>query len=237
MIRTEILWDKQVEGVLPENYQVYHFDSGSELTPFTEVLMPDLIRVWGSALSRSDDDPLVVEDSAKYPFVNTNSLFLVEDQDGLAAIYLYHPIEYQGMRGVYVNICLVDQEHQGQGLMKRLIQASIERTEAKFLCLHTQNPHMVRTVRSFCPEGYLFPIDSSVSGQGLELAQLFCHNAQQFDGPVMIERGMYLGGNPLYGDRRERRTTDVDIEAFFENNVDFQKGDSVLVIGFLPDRF
>lgn len=118
--------------------------------------------------------------------------------------------------------------------MSRLIARSIEDTNPPFLTLHTQNQHMVQTVRKFCPKGYLFPIDGTIPKPILEMGSAFAKYPDRYNRELMLEHGFYLEGNPLYGDRKERVSSHSDIRNFFKENVDFQNGDSLLVIGIIP---
>lgn len=211
--------------------------SGRLLEPVRDELVEELRSLWSSSLSRDIDDPLVVQDAEKYPFAEDNRVMLVLEGDRLAAIYLYSPVEYRGMKGVDIDICLVREEYQGRGIMPKLIRESIEETGAVFFKSHTQNPHMVQVYRRFAPKGYLYPIDGEVAGQGAEMARELCGKPDKFETPIMMEKSFYGGGSPLYGDRRERMAGQRDVKDFFEKNVDFQAGDAILLIGFMPDRF
>ena len=222
---------------LGDGLMVLGVQSGRLLEPVRDELIDGLRSLWSSSLSRDIDDPLVVEDAEKYPFAEDNRVMLVLDGDRLSGIYLYSPVEYRGMKGVDIDICLVREEYQGRGIMPKLIRESIEETGAVFFKSHTQNPHMVQVFRRFAPKGYLFPIDGEVAGQGAKMARELCGKPDKFETPVMMEKSFYGGGSPLYGDRKERVAGQGDVGDFFEKNVDFQAGDAILLIGFMPDRF
>ena len=201
---------------LEDGLMVLGVQSGSLIEPIRDELVGELRSLWSSSLSRDIDDPLVVEDAEKYPFAEDNRVMLVLDGDRLAAIYLYSPVEYRGMKGVDIDICLVREEYQGRGIMPKLIRESIEETGAVFFKSHTQNPHMVQVYRRFSPKGYLYPIDGEVAGQGAEMARELCAKPDKFEAPTMMEKSFYGGGSPLYGDRRERMAGQGDVRDFFE---------------------
>lgn len=224
--------EHRVDGFFDEA-DVYEFENGELLETYREELLPKLVSLWSSALSRTKDDSLVVEDAGKYPFEDRFKVLLVVKDDDVAAIYLYTSLEYQGVKGVNVNICLIDERYQGKGLMKKLIRKSIEDTKAVFMKFNTQNEHMVAVARSFCPSGLLFPIDGEVSGGGAEMAEFFSGKREEFEVSTMVQKKMYGNGSPLYGDRLERRSVHEDIRNFFDNNIDFKNGDAVMVIGFI----
>lgn len=222
---------------IPGNLRIFSFQNGTDLEPFRQQLSPGLIRLWASALSRDETDPLVLEDSSKYPYKDDH-IILLQDKDTkeFPAIFLYKPLtEHLDAIGVglYLNICLVHQDYQGQGLVSSLLENRIAEFQARFLVLHTQNEYMVQALRRFCPQGYLFPIDGQISKELLHVARSYVHNHKDFDPKTMVEKGLYCKGNPLYGDRKERHSSHKDIRLFFHRHVNFQKGDSALVLGII----
>lgn len=229
----------EVKKLLSENFKVMSFRSGVDLLPIKPSLAPKLVKLWASALSRDLNDRLVLEDSEEYPFRENNSVILVQDRNNsdLVSIFLYRPIlnntDSSKANGIYLNICLVDERYQWKGLTSSLTQMAIREFQPEFLVLHSQNEIMVQTLRKFCPKGSLFPIDGNLPNDYNFLTQQFTKIPSNFDPSTLVEKSLYCNGAPLCGDRLERHSNHEDIRNFFEKNVDFQKGDSVLVIGFL----
>ncbi|MEK7497638.1 MAG: hypothetical protein AAB656_01835 [Patescibacteria group bacterium] len=237
------LLKREIEGTIPAGLKHFRFKSGSEFSYIKSYILPYIIPLWASALSRPMDDQLVLEDSIKHPF---DEYFFVDlvlndriNEKEAAAIYIYKAIQYKQITGLNVHICLVHEDYQGYGLMNKLIRSSIDTTQAQFLTLHTQNQHMVQAVRSFCPKGFLFPIDGIPPLGIRQMADSIEKesNKPKYDENVMVIRGMFGAGTPLYGDRKERIGNHTDIRTFFLNNVNFQKGDGVLIIGLIPPTF
>lgn len=236
MTTLQVLLEKhRVPIYVGDRQKLYYAESGAELAPYKDELLPLLRPMWASALSRPLEDELVVKDSDQYTFSEKNRVYLVLSGSDISAIFLHKAKEYRDIPGLGVGICLVHENYQGQGLMSQLIKLAIWDTSAQFLVLNTQNQHMVQTIRQFCPKGYLHPIDSPIPDEIRAMAQSFVHHPDQYDAEHMIERRFYSDGNPLYGDRRNRISTHEDIQRFFEENVHFDQGDSVLVIGIRPE--
>lgn len=228
----------QVEGVvrLPGS-RTYSFPNGEELLPIKELVLPKLVPLWADALNREETDTLVVEDSSKYPFEAKNRVMLVEDANKeFAAVFLYHPVQYKEVAGLGLGICLVPKRYQGHGLMNQLIADRIGAIKPRFLSCHTQNQMMVAAVRKFCPQGYLYPIDGQIPEDVVQMGKDMSPDLEKYDSESMVERGFYCKGNPLYGDRQEWITKDQSIRYFFARHVDFQKGDSIRIIGFIPQN-
>jgi hypothetical protein len=117
--------------------------------------------------------------------------------------------------------------------MPKLIAKSIDDLDVSHLTFHTQNQHMVQAVRRFCPKDRLFPIDGNVPEDVKEMGISFAKYPERYDSNLMVEKKFYVEGSPLYGDKKERISSHEDIKLFFEQNVNFQEGDSVLVIGLI----
>ena len=232
-LRSLSLLEQYKERPLGNGEMVYGFASGSQVEIVMPTLYPLLLPMWGSALSRPITDPLVVEDARVHPVKPTSRMKMVVDREGVGAVYLYKEKEYQGLVGLGIGICLVHERLQGRGVMRELISRSIGEMVPDFFILHTQNVNMAETVRNFAPQGCLFPFDGVTCDMG-QMASSFCHHPEKFDTERMIERGFYCGGNPLYGDKRERSGRHEDINNFFRTHVNFQGGDSVLIIGLIP---
>lgn len=231
-----LLDQHEILGVVPEPFRAYSFSSGGEILAAKERLAPRFVSLWASSLSRNVDDPLVLRDSDTYPY-GDDSLIIVEDKanGNFAAIFLYRTLssdEFPSQHnGLYLHICLVNKRYQGKGLTSRLIARTLSQTKAEYIALHTQNEYMVQTLRKFIPKGRLFPIDGTLPTEYDIARRLHTSKPENYDESVMVERGLYAHAEPLYGDRKERHSTHPDIREFFQKNVDFQHGDSVLVIG------
>lgn len=185
-------------------FDVYSSKSGLLLEPLKTMLLPKLRPMWANALSRSIDDNLVIEDSEAYTFSEKNRVYIVTVGNEIVAIYLHKIKEYEGVRGLGVGICLVDEKFQGQGLMSKLIARSIDDIKPSFLALHTQNQHMVQAVRKFCPKGYLFPIDGKQPDLIKAMGRQFSHNPEKYDPDLMLERG-FLSWRYSFIWRQERK--------------------------------
>lgn len=229
----------EVLNPLPSPFKVYLFTSGEALLPIKSEISAKLIKLWSSALARDVSDPLVLEDSEKYSFKDDDMAIVVVDSNNtdFASIFLYRRLfnaeNSQTPEGIYLNICLVDQRYQGKGITSKLIQKSIEDIRPKYLVLHTQNELMVQTLRKFVTKGNLFPIDGQLPTELDFLKTKHTENLDNFNPITMIENSLYCKGNPLLGDRIERHSVHQDIREFFQNNVNFQRGDAVLVVGIL----
>jgi hypothetical protein len=223
--RTAVLGD--------DTHIVYFMRSGGDLEPYRQILLPFLLPLWASALSRTVDDDLVIEDAGKYPFGLFNRVYLVVTGSEISAIYLHKVKYYEAIPVLGVGICLVGENYQRQGLISRLIERSIADIHPMYLTFHTQNQHMVQTGRKFCPKGSLFSIDQPIPSYIYEMGVVFAHKSDRYDVDHMIERGFYAEGNPLYGDRRPRESNAEDVRSYFHDHVNFDNGDSLLVIGSL----
>lgn len=235
LLYREILENHEIEGVLNDSLKTYYFDKGSHLEQIRDSVSPKLKALWADALNRDIDDNLVIEDSGLYPFKEDKEVILVEnDREEFVGIYTFFPFHFKKLEGVNVNICLLKENYQGKGVIPKLIDYSFDKHEARFFCLRTQNARMVKAMRKFCPEGYMFPIDDKVAGGGLELAR-DVSVGEDFDDEVLVERGLYAGGKPLYGDSEVKLSSDERINEYFNYHVNYHKGDALLLIGVLRE--
>jgi len=223
------------KGIIQGNYQTLFVVKGSDLLPYRQSIVPRLNKLWTSALKRDSNDELVIKDSTTYPFSEKHRVFLVQDNTNkdVVAIYTHRKEIVENISILKIGICLVHSNFQGKGIIGKLIEQSIKDLDTNILSFHTQNQHMVRAVRKFCPPGNLFPVDGNIPNEIKEIGVKMAKYPERFDADHMIERKFYLEGNPLYGDRKEIVNKSKTISNFFETNVDFQNGDSLLVIGLI----
>jgi len=213
--------------------RVFSFPSGDNLLPLKSDLSPKFEKLWASALSRQIDDKLVIDDSAVFPYLPTDKVIILQnDKQEIPVFFSYREIETpKNGLGLYLHICLIDQAYQGKGLAKKVLAHVINLTNAKYIALTTQNEHMVQTLRPFCQKGNLYPIDAAPDEDMGEIASILISNKAGFNVDTFIRKSVYANGSPLYGDRVERHSNHEDIRNYFIKNVDFQKGDALLVIG------
>lgn len=234
----QLLKNYTIDIDLNTDLQTFSFTNGEQLLPFKEYLEPKFQKLWASALSREPDDKLVIEDSAIFPYAPTDHIIITQNPlIEFPVFFSYRDlVAPNGDAGIYLHICLIDQKYQGKGIVKKFLSQVIEKTNSKFVALTTQNEHMVQALRPFCPIGSLFPIDGMPPDEIKIIADNLMTNKANFDQNTFVIKGVYSNGSPLYGDRVERHTKHTDVRSYFEKNVDFQKGDAVLVVGKISNK-
>lgn len=234
----QLLKQHLIDLKLGENLQTYSFTNGVELAPFRKTFSLKFQKLWASALARDLEDNLVIEDSALYPYAPTDRVIILQNDMKEIPVFLSYRdiVAPNDLVGIYLHICLIDEKYQGKGLARTLLEHIIEKSDANFIALTTQNEHMVQALRPFCPQGLLFPVDGNPPDEIKAIANSLVANKTNFDEKTFVRKSVYSNGSPLYGDRLERHTTHKDIRSFFETNINFQEGDAVLIIGILKNE-
>lgn len=123
---------------------------------------------------------------------------------------------------------MVRRAYQGNGLMTALLDFEINRSRPTVLTARTQNPCVIDLMGEFC-KNQLYPFTGAPKGKCKVVSDFFISTQiKSIDPESLIGIGLY--GRCLYGDGVPR-SRHPESNRFFDERINSERGDAVLLVG------
>lgn len=170
-----------------------------------------------------------VYEDTRHHVLSCDHLWLYEEEGRVRAFAAWDEMEIAGAKILYLSGIMVSPDTQGKGVGARIIADAWSKYQSDYLIARTQNPVMYS---SLIRSGFqLYPTlqrtTSEIAGVMVRvLAKSFGWDNPEPHNPHLFN-GAY--GKCLYGVRPVDR--DENIERFFCETLDFDRGDAMVVVG------
>lgn len=212
----------------PELYYVNHFDLLPEETK--KLLTTQSKTLVITSFGQKETDPGFEDDVIE--FLRNGELYIIIRDKKLIGIKHAQALTYDNHSILYLGGAAFSPEAQGNGLNSRLTSHLISSYSADLLTARTQNPNIYKMFERMCnvvwpqPEN---PTPPHIQEVGLFMIQSLNRTPESFNAVTLVDRKTY--GTTLYDTIPHPQSSSWRINEFFNTQLDFAQGDSMIIIG------